>query len=118
MNRFRTLNGCKATKRPQQGIDFVLQSSRPDSPSEQLLKIIYADGKGDISLYLNKNIPIEVKQALEKLMQPISSGSKYPDDVIAFDMLPHENETRASYGARLQQIINDAYIADTSTSDV
>lgn len=114
MNRFRTLNGCKAYKRTQCGIDFVKQSSRPDSPQEQLLNIVYADGKGDISLYLNSNTPIDIKQALEKLMQPIASASKYPDDVIAFDMLPHENETRASYGARLQQIINDAYKADIS----
>lgn len=118
MNRFRTLNGCKAIKRPQHGIDFAKQSSRPDSPSEKLFNIIYADGKGDISLYLNENTPPEIKQALEKLMQPISTASQYPDDVIAFDLLPHENETRVSYGLRLQQIINDSYKADVSANNV
>ena len=115
MNRFRTLNGCAAYKRKQHGIDFAKLSHRPDSPQEQLLNIVYADGKGDISLYLNQNTPIEIKNALEKLLQPIATASKYPDDVIAFDMLPHENETRSSYGARLQKIINDAYQADIST---
>lgn len=114
MDRFRTLNGCAAYKRKQQGIDFVKQSQRGNSPQEQILNIIFADGKGDISLYLNQNTSIEIKQALEKLMQPISAASKYPDDVMAFDMLPHENETRAAYGSRLQQIINDAYQADIS----
>lgn len=116
MNRFRTLNGCAAFKRKQQGIDFAKLSHRPDSPQEQLLNIVYADGKGDISLYLNQNTPPDIKNALEKLLQPISTASKYPDDVIAFDMLPHENETRASYGLRLQQIINDAYKADISAA--
>lgn len=116
MNRFRTLNGCAAYKRKQSGIDFAKLSHRPDTPQEQLFNIVYADGKGDISLYLNSNTSTEIKQALEKLMQPIASASKYPDDVMAFDMLPHENETRASYGARLQQIINDAYKADVSAA--
>lgn len=116
MNRFRTLNGCAAYKRKQQGIDFAMLSHRPDTPQEQLLNIVYADGKGDISLYLNQTTPLEIKNALEKLLQPIATASKYPDDVIAFDMLPHENETRASYGARLQQIINDAYKADVSAA--
>ena len=116
MNRFRTLNGVQGIKRPLLPIDFVSLSQRKNTPTEQLLNLIYADGKGDISLYLNENTPMEIRQALEKLMQPIYTANKYPDDVIAFDMLPRENETRTQYGARLQKIINDAYQADISAA--
>ena len=92
MNRFRTLNGVKGVKRPLQPIDFVSQSKRKDTPTEQLLNLIYADGKGDIALYLNDNTPMEIRQALEKLMQPIHTVDVFHLHAEAYQMLSHHQD--------------------------
>lgn len=116
MNRTRLLNTAVPFKRVQKNINFGACSELPKGEFSDILKIIYGDGKGDISLYLNQNTPPEIRVALEKLMRPLPAGDKYPDDVVAFDMLRKENESRSAYAQRLQQIINDAYQADISAA--
>lgn len=108
MNRTRTLNGVTPYKAPIELQPISSNFVFPDNEETKLLQLVYGDGN-DISLYLNKNTRPEVRQAIENLLVAHNEGTKYPDDVLAFEMQPREFESRQQYAERLQGIINQSY---------
>lgn len=115
MNRYRTLNGLVPKKSQMVHISIPNEFIFPDNDETKLYTLVYGDGS-DISLYMNNKTPPEIRQAIENLLVSQQPLKPYPNDSLAFEMLPKENESASEYQSRLQGIINDAYKSDVDSS--
>lgn len=109
MYRTRVFSSDLSTPASLKLLNFGDNCGFPDNDTTRLLKLVYDGYEGDISLYLNPKTRPEIRQAIENLLTVQQPLDKYPDDVMAFDMLPHEFETKEQYQNRLQSIINESY---------